>query len=608
MQGPSPSMEDECSAEPELSKPRCAAPEREGVAFFLLPSVGTWLQERRPGGSATVVAAVAAAPAAVAAALAPKAAALAAEPAKPAASACLPAAGGKALWEDAGLPAPVQRRPRPLFCTKPSVGTWLQPRFDEDSTWATVFVASVLAAPEEPAWEADFDAFVAEPECAKGDAPVAEATVAPALERMSSAPSRTPSSGLVLLMPPPPPTSRCSVQTVVKVAEPIVIEGLEEEKKVKPKEEKVVKPPKRSLSTTEELIGTNRAPDDDEEGLLGDDAVGPAEGAFRHRPPGDGVDSASESDVGEQRVAGYAARKPPSPEAARQPSAMVSPGKQQSPPPPEEEPPAKWEALAADAPHISSTSEPRPPHSFSSPVAAKNLQADISEASKPLKDGTPVAPQASKQAPFPGASATTVPAKAPPPSAPSGVKPAAWTDVDSQVAKRLDNFFGDRNTWERVSTECQSGGNSRPSAEASPARASDRFRVRVPAPHPGLQYRRSKQLGDRYQRYVENNSTVTGQVEDDGAWLRLSHNVFLPMRIDGNQVLEPLPRSPDPARPAASAAASAGNSSEQLSWIWGWCTGCRDGAIMVDADILVRGDAPRTAAPPSDLPVSYTSR
>lgn len=600
-------MDDGCSAKPELGKPERAAQERRRD-FFLLPSVGTWLQAHGRCSSAAAQLADAGAAAALAAVdLEPAVASL---PAELAVSACLVEAQGSTSWEDVGFPAQVPSTLRPPFCLRASVGTWLFPRFDEDSSWSRQFVAKVGVAKEETDWEADFDAFLAETACVNDKAPgVAVVSTSLSEEKVFSAsvPGRS-SSGLVLLSPPPPPTSRFSVQTAARAADPVVIEALVDEREVKPKEEKAVnvKQPKRQLSTTEELIGTNRAPDDDEEGLLGDDAVGLAEGVFRHRPPGDGVDSASDSDVGEQRVTASAARKPPLPVEPRQPVAMVTLDSQPLPAPPEE-PPAKWEPLNVEVPHVNATEEPGPPNQDLK--ATSNSSQAAGESPKPLKEGTPVAPRPSQQAPLPSASMPTTAEKASQPSATGGMRPAAWIDVDSQVAKRLDSFFGDHNAWERVSTECQSRGASRPSAEEPAARpaASDRFRVRVPAPHPGLQYRRSKQLGDRYQRYVENGSTVTGQVEDDGAWLRLSHNVFLPMRIDGNQVLEALPRGTDPARPAATAGSSA-NPNEQLSWIWGWCTGCRDGAVMVDADILVRGDAPRTGASPPDVSTSYTSR
>jgi len=559
-------MDGVCLAEPEPRKLQDDPKQDAGVPFFLLPSVGTWLQVCRPGCDP--------APCAVAE--------TATEAPRLEAAKCV---------EDAGPPVPARSRHRSSFCLKPSVGTWLAPRLDEDSAWFELSSAKVV---EEPTWEADFDAFLSPPKGNLEDAPLITAVIEPPAEKSSPVMGRQSGGAIALLTPPPPPTSRCAVQAAVRAADVVVIEGLEEDKlKPKaeaPKEEKAAKPPRRSLSTTEELIGTNRAPDDDEELLLGDDAVGPIGSNLPRRPPGDGVDSASESDIGEQRLV-----------AARTPAPLSAPQRAAVPPSdagssPQQEP--------SPAPDGQLPAQGLPPTGQQHPEAQ-----GAAVSSTPPREGTPIAPQPSKQAPLPS---TSVPAAATraaqQPSAASSGRPAAWTEVDSQVAKRLDTFFSDRNAFDRVNTQCNTGGGtSLPSSGAAPARSTERFRVRVPAPHPGLQYRRSKCLTDRHQRYLENGSTVTGQVEDDGTWLRLSEDRFLPMRIDGNQVLVPLPPGADAAGGTGNAGSSSPNSqSEQLSWIWGWCTGCRDSVSMVDADILVRGDT--HAGAPANVPTSFSSR
>merc|ERR1712232_909921 len=68
------------------------------------------------------------------------------------------------------------------------------------------------------------------------------------------------------------------------------------------------------------------------------------------------------------------------------------------------------------------------------------------------------------------------------------------------------------------------------------------FQVQVPQPYPGVQYRRSKHLDDKYLRYAKNGITVAGQLEDNGKWLRLSGDVFLPKQIGTIQILQPLQR------------------------------------------------------------------
>jgi len=66
------------------------------------------------------------------------------------------------------------------------------------------------------------------------------------------------------------------------------------------------------------------------------------------------------------------------------------------------------------------------------------------------------------------------------------------------------------------------------------------YRVCVPASFPGIQYRRSRNLGDRYLRYAQAGSMVYG-VEEDGSWLRVSKSVYLPTNVGGRRVLESCP-------------------------------------------------------------------
>jgi len=63
----------------------------------------------------------------------------------------------------------------------------------------------------------------------------------------------------------------------------------------------------------------------------------------------------------------------------------------------------------------------------------------------------------------------------------------------------------------------------------------------VPEGYPGVQYRRSKNLNDRYNRYEKNGTIVAGLIEDNGNWLRLAQGVYLPMKIGTTQILERLP-------------------------------------------------------------------
>mmetsp|Transcript_61478 Transcript_61478/g.197905 ORF Transcript_61478/g.197905 Transcript_61478/m.197905 type:complete len:249 (-) Transcript_61478:90-836(-) len=121
--------------------------------------------------------------------------------------------------------------------------------------------------------------------------------------------------------------------------------------------------------------------------------------------------------------------------------------------------------------------------------------------------------------------------------------PGREEEASSLLALSLDRFFGDPRAYERVAEEV--AGTRQREAErtqdAGSAGAST-FRVQVPKQYPGVQYRKSKNLTDRYSRYAKSGTVVTGHVEDGGEWLRISDQVFLPMKVGGMQILEPAPR------------------------------------------------------------------
>jgi hypothetical protein len=117
------------------------------------------------------------------------------------------------------------------------------------------------------------------------------------------------------------------------------------------------------------------------------------------------------------------------------------------------------------------------------------------------------------------------------------------SELDIRVSDRLDRFFGDDRLWQLVAKEV-SGNGAKFSSSMDMLSTSNNsvctFRVQVPKPYPGVQYRKSKCLDDRYPRYAKHGSTVTGQVEDNGEWLRISGKVFLPMKVGNISIMEPL--------------------------------------------------------------------
>jgi len=156
----------------------------------------------------------------------------------------------------------------------------------------------------------------------------------------------------------------------------------------------------------------------------------------------------------------------------------------------------------------------------------------------------------------------TSPLFPPCPEAGVGQTQIVLADVEGfemQVCTNLDSFFSNDEAWQRVqrelagaSAKAMQGCAKRPAtpqaaAATTPAPGTGLFRVQVPKPYPGVQYRKSKRLDDRYPRFAEKGSVVEGVVEDEGQWLRTNGHGFLPMRVGDTLIIVPL-NAKDPLR------------------------------------------------------------
>lgn len=66
------------------------------------------------------------------------------------------------------------------------------------------------------------------------------------------------------------------------------------------------------------------------------------------------------------------------------------------------------------------------------------------------------------------------------------------------------------------------------------------FRINVPGGWPGVQYRRSRHLDDRYPRYAVNGTMIAARLEENGEWLSIGSNVFLPVKVGSVRLIEPV--------------------------------------------------------------------
>eukprot|EP00928_Gymnodinium_smaydae_P011964 TRINITY_DN14376_c0_g1_i4.p1 TRINITY_DN14376_c0_g1~~TRINITY_DN14376_c0_g1_i4.p1 ORF type:complete len:532 (-),score=94.58 TRINITY_DN14376_c0_g1_i4:263-1795(-) len=121
--------------------------------------------------------------------------------------------------------------------------------------------------------------------------------------------------------------------------------------------------------------------------------------------------------------------------------------------------------------------------------------------------------------------------------------PDAAAALDAHVSSVLDTFFQDERLWKQVIAEVNSvTAKSQRNGDLShrSRAAKGRFRVQVPRPYPGVQFRKTKCLEDRHQRYARQGAIVSGILEDDGEWLRITDTDFLPTRVGAIHILEPL--------------------------------------------------------------------
>lgn len=127
---------------------------------------------------------------------------------------------------------------------------------------------------------------------------------------------------------------------------------------------------------------------------------------------------------------------------------------------------------------------------------------------------------------------------------PLGAKAKLRQEVEAECFARLDRFFGDDAAWQRIvkevkGVEALTGGTRL--GEAGRRGGVREYRICVPSPYPGVQYRNSKNYNDRCkERFAENHVVVMGELEDGGEWLRVTSGEYLPTSVGPISILEDL--------------------------------------------------------------------
>uniref|UniRef100_A0A7S2NUG5 Uncharacterized protein n=1 Tax=Zooxanthella nutricula TaxID=1333877 RepID=A0A7S2NUG5_9DINO len=242
------------------------------------------------------------------------------------------------------------------------------------------------------------------------------------------------------------------------------------------------------------------------------------------------------------------------------------------------------------------------------PTAAKQAAA----ADPPSPTATPSTPQVTPQnaASAAAGSPQSRAAAAMPPEAVGKSPQASANQASAKGAPKPGAAAGERSAGVQPATAGAQVGSEVVSNEQLKT-----FKVTVPRPYPGVQYRKSRNLNDRWPRYAQNDAIVRGLVEEGGEWLKLDSNIFLPMRVGTVSILQPYVPEDDATRgpgdaqqpqanvdmpggrmPAGGAAAPAARPppppQQEAPW-WACCSICNSSAAT-DSEVIVApgGDKP----------------
>eukprot|EP00929_Paragymnodinium_shiwhaense_P017072 TRINITY_DN12599_c0_g1_i1.p1 TRINITY_DN12599_c0_g1~~TRINITY_DN12599_c0_g1_i1.p1 ORF type:complete len:593 (+),score=149.60 TRINITY_DN12599_c0_g1_i1:81-1859(+) len=463
---------------------------------------------------------------------------------------------------------------------RPSVGTWLNRSPARPPAAPQAKKGSALAAAALPQaafdWQADFSDFApAAVGTVTTPATTTKATASPATELRgrSTSTANTP-IGLFKLAPPPPTGGAVAVGSVSRLPEPEVVA-------IEVDEIKMMAEAQRATGKIEDKLGPAGPLDDSDDELLAraeekptglvtagspPKVASPARPAAARTPQSrrDDLDSDSEAE-----------EKPDGSRPAGTPAAAASPSK----------------AAAA-----SSTPTPKDGEEGSSwvPTFLSPFQsgAQVAEAPAGVAAGASSSSSSSTAAPAPEATIGRRPQETP------GQRPAEPRQAKTNALPEEPEL------QRRLQQQQQQPG--RPASQASQGRPSAAtpldltsyqlhrkipgtvsFRVNVAPPYPGVQFRKTKSLSDRYNKYAQTGEIVAGTVEDNGKWLKMGKDLYLPIMLNEVVLLQEVKKEDKMSSMA---------DNNGLGWWWAWCSGCRgdgrEGNVDIDVGPEVAGNAP----------------
>ncbi|OLP90279.1 hypothetical protein AK812_SmicGene28153 [Symbiodinium microadriaticum] len=391
----------------------------------------------------------------------------------------------------------------------------------------TKVVADQSDSPEvaEPRPEPKASSSSAPPEDDEAPCGLPGPTVLPPLQRQpceSTTSTTTPdgSSGLFRLAPPPPPVNQFSVGSRTPAEQVVKFETLQE-----------AKPATSVRSKAEEEEAADFGPTgavfvDDEESLLGAVAQPQRQGKPR---PADLYDDVLEEEDATERKYSVQVTPPHEEEAASWP-----------PPTPlhvaseeaidQAEPQDTWQPAREVYEEVAEEEAPEATANAAAPMQAPTSpKVALSQESSP-------SPSRAQQAKVSFPTEPEVVEEMPPPPAPA----PAFQESKEVLPPPMKE--GDRATAALALPTPEVA--SSPVSEGSPASVTpgqmQSFRICVPDPYPGVQIRKSPNLKDKHNRFLQDGKFVTGTVDKDGQWVKLSGKHYLPVKVQGIQVLYPV--------------------------------------------------------------------
>ncbi|CAJ1375751.1 unnamed protein product [Effrenium voratum] len=112
------------------------------------------------------------------------------------------------------------------------------------------------------------------------------------------------------------------------------------------------------------------------------------------------------------------------------------------------------------------------------------------------------------------------------------------------------------------------------------------FRIVVPQPFPGVQIRKSPNLDDKHDRFLQDGKFVTGKVDTSGQWVKLSNKHYLPVQVGQIQVLHVVDPQDVPSSPGRPETDSIAKEEEANFW-WTCCAGPAVTATIQTNDLHV---------------------